>query len=184
MEILISKYPSLVAKNFRLLVPSIKMRPDISTHDCMVQSVRMDEKIGPDFFKIRDQAALDQWLYVCEVKWRIFRSHVCLLQPRNRNGEPVRDVNARARRTQYLDENADGLQDWVWEHRLEKEKLSRKKKAKTKRRLAKDPDGDTLMERFANKKRKRKQSQRMMDSVEQEKSLDLKEPRRKKRRKQ
>ena len=62
---LAKRFPGLVGRNYKVLMPSILLRPDISTHDCLIQANEMDNRIDHSTFKIRTQEQLDAWLWVC-----------------------------------------------------------------------------------------------------------------------
>ena len=66
---LLQRFPGLVSRNYNVLMPSILLRPDISTHDCLIQANQMDDRIDHTSFKIRTQQQLDEWLWVCHQRF-------------------------------------------------------------------------------------------------------------------
>ena len=172
-----------------ILEPGALHRPDISTDDCLLRSIEIEEKVIADHesvFGITSEEDLDGWMHVCCGVLTDGKRNTChRLQPKDRHGNPVQLVRLRSRRTRYRQEYAAFDQDYAFDQmeakRKKKEEGKNEKKKKKKQqkgvRVDVDEDGDTLMERFLSRPpRSRKRTQKMVESMLQA------EPPRKKRR--
>lgn len=74
-------FPGLVARSVKCLIPNVLLRPDISTHDCMLKAIGTDGKVTHEVFWIRTQTELDNWFWVCRRGSVLIQDSVCVCSP-------------------------------------------------------------------------------------------------------